>query len=82
MPRLRNAAGVTISVSDETAARIGPEWRPVDGPKEPTPPATPEPRPEPVSPEREGKAPAPVKRAAKRTRRKPAAPRDGGGDGA
>lgn len=30
MPRLRNRAGVVVSVSDETAATLGAEWRAVD----------------------------------------------------
>ena len=31
MPRLRNAAtGVVVSCSEDTAARLGGDWRPVD----------------------------------------------------
>lgn len=31
MPRLRNAStGAVVSCSDETAARLGSEWRPVE----------------------------------------------------
>lgn len=31
MPRLRNSVtGVVVNVSDETAATLGPEWKPLD----------------------------------------------------
>lgn len=30
MPRLRNSAGVVVSVSEETAASLGSEWAPAD----------------------------------------------------
>ncbi|MGY2019394.1 DUF7302 family protein [Nocardia gipuzkoensis] len=40
MPRLRNIwTGVVVSVSDETAARLGGNWRPVDEAPEPKTPA-------------------------------------------
>lgn len=33
MPRLRNQHGVVVSVSAETAARLGSEWQPVTAAK-------------------------------------------------
>ncbi|MBF6133505.1 hypothetical protein IU501_10890 [Nocardia otitidiscaviarum] len=36
MPRLRNTVtGVVVSVSDDTAARLGREWRPADSAPKP-----------------------------------------------